>query len=216
SVGALQARAIAPAVTFEIRTDVVQGNTVSGTVRAADTGAPVIGANVQVVGFSAAITEDDGTFSLKLPSANAKITVNAPGYQEKIIFAKSGESDLAVWLYEEGYNPIRQEAIMFNEKQSVLSQVAAVQTVDLGKYHWKTTSNDNTAQVLQGETAGLNVVRSAGPHDDGAHLSHRGVSSVYGPPDALLVVDGVLYDGEDDTAELLVDYSESGLANLDV
>ena len=216
SVGALQARAIAPAVTFEIRTDAVQENTVSGTVRAADTGAPVVGANVQVVGFSAAITEDDGTFSLKLPSANAKITVSAVGYQEKIIFAKSGESDLAIWLYEEGYNPIRQEAIMFNEKQSVLSQVAAVQTVDLGKYQWKTTSNDNTAQFLQGKIAGLNVVRSSGTTNTGAQLSLRGINSFYGTSKPLLVVDGVLYDDEDYSAELLANYSESGLANIDV
>src|SRR5690606_9272520 len=142
SVGSLQARSVTPSVKLEIAAGAVQELTISGTVRAADSGAPVIGANVQVVGFSAAITEDDGTFSLKLPSPTAKITINAPGYQEKIVFAKTGESNLEIWLYEEDYNPIRQEAVLFNEKQSVLSQVAAVQTVDLGKYRWKTTSND--------------------------------------------------------------------------
>jgi len=216
SAGSLQARSVAPSVKLEITAGAVQELTISGTVRAANSGAPVIGANVQVVGFSAAITEDDGTFSLKLPSPTAKITINAPGYQEKIVFAKTGESNLEIWLYEEDYNPIRQEAVLFNEKQSVLSQVAAVQTVDLGKYRWKTTSNDNSAQFLQGKIAGLNVVRNSGTTNTGANLSLRGINSFYGTSKPLLVVDGVLYDDEDYSAELLANYRESGLANIDV
>ncbi|PRD54251.1 SusC/RagA family TonB-linked outer membrane protein [Sphingobacterium gobiense] len=216
STGLLQARSVAPSVKLEITTGSEQELRVSGTVRAADSGAPVVGANVQVIGFSAAITKDDGTFSLKLPSSTAKITINAPGFQEKIVFAKTGESNLEIWLYEEAYNPIRQEAILFNEKQSVLSQAAAVQTVDLGKYQWKTTSNDNTAQFLQGKIAGLNVVRNSGTTNAGANLTLRGINSFYGTSKPLLVVDGVLYDDEDYSAELLANYSESGLANIDV
>src|SRR5690606_41417328 len=114
----------------------VQEVTISGTVRAADSGAPVVGANVQVIGFSAAITEDDGTFSLKLPSPTAKITINAPGYQEKIVFAKARELNLESWLYEDGYNPIRQEAILFYAKQSVCSHATAVQSVGVRRYLW--------------------------------------------------------------------------------
>src|SRR5690606_25126059 len=151
SVGTLQAGSGAPFVKLEITTGAVQEVTISGTVRAADSGTPVVGANVQVVGFSAAITEDDGTFSLKLPSPTVKKTINAPGYQEKIVFANTGDSNLEIWLYEEGYNPIRQEAALFNEKQSVLSQVAAVQTVDLGKYQWKTRSEEHTSELQSRE-----------------------------------------------------------------
>src|SRR5690606_34822848 len=207
SVGSLQARSVTPSVKLEITSEAVQELTISGTVRVADSGAPVVGANVQVIGFSAAITEDDGTFSLKLPSPTAKITINAPGYQEKIVFAKARELNLEIWLYEDGYNPIRQEAILFNEKQSVLSHATAVQTVDLGKYQWKTTSNDNTAQFLQGKIAGLNVVRNSGTTNTGANLSLRGINSFYGTSKPLLVVDGVLYDDEDYSADLLANYS---------
>lgn len=216
SVGTLKVIAVAPTVKPERTTSSVQELTISGTVRAADSGAPVVGANVQVRGFSATITEDDGTFTLKLPSSTAKITVSAPGYQEKIVFAKDGESSLEVWLYEEDYNAIRQEAILFNEKQSVLTQATAVQTVDLGKYRWKATSNDNTAQFLQGKIAGLNVVRNSGTTNTGSSISLRGINSFYGTSAPLLVVDGVLYDDESYSAELLANYSESGLANIDV
>lgn len=216
SAGPYKALAVAPAVHPDLTTHAAQELRVSGTVRAADTGAPVGGSNVQVAGFSATITEDDGSFSLRLPSPTAKITITAQGYQEQIVFAKTGETSLDVYLYEEGYNPIREEAIMFNERQSLLSQAAAVQTVDLEKYRWKATSNDNTSQFLQGKIAGLNVVRNSGTTNTGANLTLRGINSFYGTSKPLLVVDGVLYDDDNYSAELLTNYSESGLANIDV
>lgn len=217
AVGTLKASSwVAPPVKLEVTTGSFQELTLSGTVRAADTGAPVVGANVQVVGFSAAITEDDGSFSLRLPSANAKISFSAPGYQENIVFAKAGESSLEVFLYEEGYSAIREEASLFNEKQSILTQAAAVQTVDLGKYRWKATSNDNSAQFLQGKVAGLNVVRNSGTTNTGANFNLRGINSFYGTSRPLLVVDGVLYEDEGHSAEMLANYSASGLANIDV
>lgn len=190
--------------------------TITGTVRAADTGLPVGGANVQVPGFSAAITEDDGTFSLKIPSATARITVSAPGFQEKVEFVSAGRSVLDIYLYEEGYNYLREEAIMFNRKESNVLQPLAVQTVDLDRYRWRASSNDNSAQFLQGKIAGLNVVRSSGTTNTGANLMLRGIGSLYGTSKPLLVVDGVPYDDDDYSADLLANYSESGLASIDL
>lgn len=214
--GITQGQAASPAVKQATGFVLAQELTVSGTVRAADSGLPVVGANVQVLGFSAAITEDDGTFTLKIPSATAKIMINAPGYQEKILFAKTGEAHLEIALYEEGYNPIRQEAVLFNEKQSVLAQPAAVQTVDLDKHRWKLASNDNAAQFLQGKIAGLHAIRNSGTTGTGAELYLRGMNSFYGTSKPLLVVDGVPYDDDDYSADLLSNYRESGLANIDV
>src|SRR3546814_4671 len=138
--GSLSAATLGVSETLPVRP--VQEITLSGTVRASDTKAPVVGANVQVPGFSATLTDDAGAFELELPAEQAKVVVGAPGYQEQIVFVKTGQTSVEVWLYETDYNYLSQEVVLYNESQSRLDQAAAVQAVDLSRYRWKATSND--------------------------------------------------------------------------
>ncbi len=194
----------------------VQDIEIKGVVRFASTRQPVAGANVSIEGVSVAITENDGTFTLKAPSRNVKILVQYAGYQDKIVFSKEGQEQIDIVLYEADYNPSLRTAIQFNQETNKLSTAAAIEVVDLRKYQWSSTINENAASVLQGKVAGLNAVRRSGTTNAGANITLRGINSFYGTSQPLLVVDGMLYEDNDYSHQLIKNHFESGLANIDL
>ncbi|TJZ61800.1 SusC/RagA family TonB-linked outer membrane protein [Sphingobacterium olei] len=193
-----------------------QEREISGVVRFAATKLPVSGANVQVDGFSATITDDNGAFTIKVPTDGVKVTVQYAGHQENMFFVHEEQSTVEVLLYEEGYNPLFRTAVVFNENINKLAVAGAVDVVDLRPYQWNVSTNENTATFLQGKVAGLNAIRSSGSTNSGSNLSIRGINSLYGTSKPLLVVDGMLYEDADYSADIVGNYFESGLANIDI
>lgn len=207
---------VAPEIRSYLHGQAVQEIEVKGVVRFAADQRPVSGANVSVNGFSATITENDGTFTIKVPVAGAKVVVQHSGYQEQIFFATGTQQDVEVLLFEEGYNPSLRTAIMFNEPVNKLGTTGAAEVIDLSRSQWKVASHENASTFLQGQVAGLNATRYSGTTNSGANLSLRGVNSLYGTSRPLLVVDGLLYEDNDYSMDIVRNYFESGLANIDI
>src|SRR5688572_12643872 len=77
-----------------------EGVSVTGTITDAATKKALSGIRVKVDGFSAAITDDNGSFTIKVPSYNSSIVIEGEGYTSRRLPLK-GRSSIAVSLIDQ-------------------------------------------------------------------------------------------------------------------
>ena len=167
--------------------NVQQAKAVKGTV-VDETGEPVIGATVLVVGGSASqgtITDMDGNFSINVkPGQKLKITYI--GYDESIVAAKEG---MKVQMKTSGavsLNTVEVVAYGVQKKVTMTGAISSVKSDDLVR-----TSVGSVNNVLGGQLSGVtNVQYSGEPGDDAAEIFVRG-KATWGDSQPLIQVDGV-------------------------
>src|SRR5665647_445012 len=76
---------------------------VTGVIKDAGSGKPLAAINVSVPEFSAALTDDNGNFSIKVPDYNSTLFINAEGFQSKEVPLR-GLKNVTIALFEEAYN----------------------------------------------------------------------------------------------------------------
>lgn len=162
--------------------------TITGTVTSADTGEPLIGANVVVTGTSTGtITDVDGSYSLEVPEDAEELTFSYTGYAPQAV--PIGTSDVvdvelaAGELLDEivvvGYGTQRQK--------EVTSAIVSVKEEDFNQGNL-----NNAEQLLAGKVAGLTVSKPGGSATDNSVLRLRGLSTFGANAEPLVVVDGVI------------------------
>lgn len=167
--------------------NVQQAKAVKGTV-VDETGEPVIGATVLVVGGSASqgtITDMDGNFSINVkPGQKLKITYI--GYDESIVAAKEG---MKVQMKTSGavsLNTVEVVAYGVQKKVTMTGAISSVKSEDLVR-----TSVGSVNNVLGGQLSGVTTVQYSGePGDDAAEIFVRG-KATWGDSQPLIQVDGV-------------------------
>lgn len=167
--------------------NVQQAKAVKGTV-VDETGEPVIGATVLVVGGSASqgtITDMDGNFSINVkPGQKLKITYI--GYDESIVAAKEG---MKVQMKTSGavsLNTVEVVAYGVQKKVTMTGAISSVKSDDLVR-----TSVGSVNNVLGGQLSGVTTVQYSGePGDDAAEIFVRG-KATWGDSQPLIQVDGV-------------------------
>ncbi|NCU03318.1 MAG: TonB-dependent receptor plug domain-containing protein [Chitinophagaceae bacterium] len=167
---------------------------VTGVVTEAAGKRPLSGVRVEVKGFSAAITDDDGTFQLKVPSYNADVEVSAEGYASKQVSLK-GSKAITIALLTATAPNFQDEAVMPFGTARKRNLTSAVTSYDANS-EWTRPFETGDA-VLQGKVSGLNSIRRSGTAGIGANLFLRGYNSLYGSNAPLVVVDGIVYDIND-------------------
>ena len=168
-----------------------QNRAISGTV-VDESGAPVVGAAVVVVGNTSigAVTDVNGVFRLNVP-AGANINVSCIGYADQTV-AIGNQTNFRFVLVED--TEFIDETVVIGygvQKKSDLSgAVASVREADL-----MNRSTSDAAAALQGKAAGVRVITNGSP-GSGASIRVRGYSSNsssgLGP---LYIVDGLQVDG---------------------
>lgn len=167
--------------------NVLQAKAVKGTV-VDETGEPVIGATVLVVGGSASqgtITDMDGNFCINVkPGQKLKITYI--GYDESIVAAKEG---IKVQMKTSGavsLNTVEVVAYGVQKKVTMTGAISSVKSDDLVR-----TSVGSVNNVLGGQLSGVTTVQYSGePGDDAAEIFVRG-KATWGDSQPLIQVDGV-------------------------
>ena len=167
--------------------NVQQAKAITGTV-VDETGEPVIGATVLVVGGSASqgtITDMDGNFSINVkPGQKLKITYI--GYDESIVAAKEG---MKVQMKTSGavsLNTVEVVAYGVQKKVTMTGAISSVKSDDLVR-----TSVGSVNNVLGGQLSGVTTVQYSGePGDDAAEIFVRG-KATWGDSQPLIQVDGV-------------------------
>lgn len=167
--------------------NVQQAKAVKGTV-VDETGEPVIGATVLVVGGSASqgtITDMDGNFSINV-KLGQKLKITYIGYDESIMAAKEG---MKVQMKTSGavsLNTVEVVAYGVQKKVTMTGAISSVKSEDLVR-----TSVGSVNNVLGGQLSGVTTVQYSGePGDDAAEIFVRG-KATWGDSQPLIQVDGV-------------------------
>lgn len=183
---------------------VAQSKVISGTVE--DAMGPVIFANVieqdadnRIV--SATQTDMMGNFSMEIKNPKNKLVVSYVGSKTKIMTI-GNQSVFKITLEEES-NALSEVVITSKRTTSGGLNIperelaTSRQTFDLTEVEGMSfTSAD---EALQGEIAGLDIVANSGNLGAGTTMRLRGVTTINGNAEPLIVVDDKIFDNPDET-----------------
>ena len=165
--------------------------TVKGTVSDAGDKSPLVGAGVYVKGSTQGTSTDiDGTYTLTC-DANATLVFSYVGYVDQEIqvngkavvnAALSADSESLEEVILTAYGP--------QTKKSFTGTAAVVKADQIQNLNVSSVS-----KALQGLASGVMVVSGTGQPGENATIRVRGVGSYSGSNDPLIVVDGVVYNG---------------------
>lgn len=160
---------------------------VSGLVTDSD-GIPLAGANVVEKGTTNGVTADfDGNFSIEVANANATLVVSYIGYSTKEI-PLNGQASVNIVL-EESAAGLDEVVVVGYGVQKKSDITGAVSNISEEKLQSRPTANFSDA--LQGRSSGVQIRQSGGDLDGKFQIAIRGVGSVTGSNEPLIVVDGV-------------------------
>ena len=168
---------------------IAQERTVTGTV-SDNTGSPLSGVSVQVKGTTiGTITNENGAFSLNVPSKGSTLNISVIGYlNETVAIPASGGMIIKL-----EYNPASLEAVVITAqglKSSVKSQ--GVAQTQLNAEQLTNSHPTNVASALSGKVAGLQVSAVSSGVNPSYRLVLRGMRSLLGNNQALVVLDNVI------------------------
>ncbi|MEM6378143.1 MAG: SusC/RagA family TonB-linked outer membrane protein [Bacteroidota bacterium] len=165
---------------------------ITGTVTDANSGEPLIGANILVVGTgSGTITDLDGSFSLEVPDDAAELEISYTGYTSKTVaLGASNILDVALSAGEVldevlviGYGSVKKDDL-----------TGSVQAVDEKKFNQGALVSPD--KLITGKIAGVQITSGAEP-GSGSSIRIRGGTSVSSSNEPLYVIDGVPIDNAD-------------------
>lgn len=166
---------------------VQQSVTVSGVITD-KTGEPVIGANVLEKGTTnGVITDFDGNYTLTVSGGNSVLVFSYIGYKTQEITVGS-QKKIDVVLVED--TEMMDEVVVIGygtqKKGDVTSAVASVKAEDFaaGKI-------GDAAELIKGKVAGLSITNASGDPNDKSSIMLRGVTTIMGSVEPLVLVDGV-------------------------
>ncbi|MFO7845337.1 MAG: SusC/RagA family TonB-linked outer membrane protein [Balneolaceae bacterium] len=169
-----------------------QGFEISGVVLDGETEEPVPGANVVELGTqTGTVTNDQGEFELTVSASDVQIRVSFIGYDPQTIDV-DGQEELRILLGQSVGELDDLVVTAFGVERDQRSLGYSVSRID-GDAIAETRST-NIADNLSGQVAGLQVTSpSTGPAGS-SRMVIRGVTSLTGNNEPLIVVDGVPID----------------------
>lgn len=161
-------------------------NTVTGSVKDAVTGDPLMGVGVIVSTGGGTVTDIDGNYSVTTDD-NATLTFNLLGYadvQEPV----NGRARIDV-VMKEDVNFLDEVVVMgytTQKKNELSSSVVSLKSEEI-----LDNSTPDLGNMLQGKAAGVVVMNSSGMPGEGATIRIRGTGSITASSGPLYVVDGI-------------------------
>ncbi len=161
--------------------------TVTGTVTSNDGALP--GVSVIVKGTSnGASTDFDGNYSVDNVASDAVLVFSFVGYLTQEV-AVNGQSTIDVKLEEDAQ--ALDEVVVVGYGSTVKKEITTAVT-SVGKEDFNAGVISDATQLLQGKVAGLTVYNKGGNPNSDATIRLRGISTVGGNTQPLVVIDGVL------------------------
>lgn len=164
---------------------------VSGTVREVN-GEPLPGATVRLRGSDAGtVTNAMGRFVLEIPDGGGVLVVSYIGFLTEEVAVNEPNDALDIQLTPSVSE--MQELVVIGygtQKRSDLTgSISSINSEEIAKVPVTTM-----AQVLQGRSAGVNIINNDGSPNGGTQIQIRGIGSL-GNNDPLIVVDGYPISG---------------------
>ena len=177
--------------------------TIKGLVTELSTGAPLPGVQLRSLGNSryTAMTEEDGTFTIKVPTFTTALYAFAPQYQAQQVAITAGDSTqfVMVKMIGDKFLPMYGTGTDYTAKRSV--------EID----RFGVTVDNEIANKLGGDMR--SILRSAAV-DGGASMFIRGLNSIASEAQPLIVVDGIEMDMQRNRTSLHDGQFNNLLANI--
>jgi len=193
---------------------IVQAQTKEVTGKVTDsTGAPLAGASVNIKGGRGGTSVGtDGTFRITAPS-NSTLVISAIGFDSKEVrIANVSDISVRLMIANRTLNEVVVTALgIRKEKRSLGYAAQTINSDELNK-----SGTGNPLNELSGKASGLTVINSAGDPGSGTFVLLRGVTSVTGNNQPLMVVDGVPIDNSSNNYDPQFNGFQAGGANADL
>ena len=199
-----------------------QQKRISGHVWSKNDG-PVIMANVVEIDksnriVSATQTDMSGNFSLTIKNPANKLQISYIGYSTKVINPIGAQSSFKVEMIDK--TALSEAKVVTTRKVksnglAIPEREISTATQSLNMDNLEGLSFETAGDALQGQIAGLDIVANSGNLGSGTSMRLRGVSSINGDCEPLIVVDGyILEDYSTDDLDLNNMENEEQFATL--
>ena len=172
-----------------------QQREVRGRVTNAVTGQPIAGATASIAGTTTgALTNAAGEFTLSAPEGAFSLSVRFPGFKRQLIAVTAEQNNVTVRLEEDLFHL---EAVVISgqattvEQRNLPNAIATVRAEELVR-----APSQTIEAALQGKIPGALIQANSGAPGGGAQISLRGVSTVNGAIDPLMIVDGLVISND--------------------
>ncbi|MEZ4987135.1 MAG: SusC/RagA family TonB-linked outer membrane protein [Saprospiraceae bacterium] len=167
---------------------VAMAQTIKGTITDAESGEPLIGANILVVGTTTGtVTDFDGTYSLNIPADGKQLEISYTGYASQVIDI-NGRTMIDVQL---SAGELLDEVVVVGYGSQKEKEITSAVT-SVGADEFNRGPITDPAQLLQGKVAGLQVYNRGGNPNQQSVIRLRGISTVGANTEPLVVVDGII------------------------
>lgn len=169
---------------------IAQTRTITGRVLD-ETGQPVSGASITIRGTTTGASADaNGNFRISAKSGDV-LVISAVGIPSKEVSVTSN-ANMTVSLVRQSQNLSEVVVTALGIRRERRSLTYAAQTV--GSDQLNKSGTGNPLSELEGKAAGLTVINSSGDPGAGTYIRLRGVTSITGNNQPLMVVDGIPID----------------------
>jgi TonB-linked SusC/RagA family outer membrane protein len=163
---------------------------VTGTVVDKNDNQPLLGASVVLKGNASkgAVTDTDGNFTLTGINNGSVLVVSYLGYlTEEVTY--SGQANLLVALSEDAHALSEVVVTALGITREAKSLGYAMTTIDAGEL--TKTGSTNFATALYGKVSGVRIQNTQGGAAGGVSMNVRGLSSINGNTQPLVIMNGV-------------------------
>ena len=163
---------------------------VTGKVIESDTGDPVVGAAVLIVGTQTGVQTDlNGNFTLKNVPSTGRLRVSYLGLKEIEVAVKPNLL-IRMEATDAALDEVLVVAYGSQKKAAFTGAASTVKGESL-----ENINVSNISKALEGSVAGVYTASSSGQPGSAAAIRIRGIGSISASQDPLIVLDGVPYDG---------------------
>lgn len=178
--------------------------TITGKVTDSETGEPLIGVTVSLLGVTGSVTtNNEGNYSIQAVSTGT-LKFTYVGYVPREV-AVTNSTTLDVRLSQET-STLEQVVVVGYGTQSKRNITGSIESIDLSKT--KDLPNVNITQSL-GNVAGVQFIGNGRPGQEGS-LMIRGQNSLSAANNPLIVLDGIIFNGS------LSDISPNDILSIDI
>lgn len=191
----------------------VPTETLNGQITDITTNKPVAGVRVRTIDqrFSA-MTDEQGSFAIKLPSFIHTLIISAPGYDEIEVPVYEGDKSKNIEIYPESFeNYYSHEKAIFGDKRkrSVANSMRSLEPQNQPTIVVDGLLRDKmSGQILMNVNSGVPAA--------GSSMLIRGINSINSSNQPLVVIDGVISDNQYERSSLHLGNYFNPISGIDV
>ncbi|MEO6288921.1 MAG: carboxypeptidase-like regulatory domain-containing protein, partial [Ginsengibacter sp.] len=168
---------------------IAQNKILKGTISSSTGDGAVSGATVTVKGTSNSVAADpDGSFSIPVTSSKITLVITSIGYTSKEQVVNANQNNISVSLETDQTTMSEVVVVGYGtqKKSDLTGAISSIKGSDLSQL-----STQRVDQAIQGRASGVYVLNTAGAPGATTTIRVRGMNSINGGNNALIVVDGL-------------------------